>query len=100
MVPGEREGRKVTHLTKSVRRSTDVRVGGSRPISVELRTPGVLVLRERGRRTGYEVSIAACYVLAAKLYAQATAERQLRERNEKRAAQGKAPVKCLRTRRR
>lgn len=83
----------MTHLTKPVRRSTDVRVAGSRPISVELREPGILVLRERGRRVGYEVSIAACYVLGAKLYAAKVAQEKLEKKNQKRALAGKAPLK-------
>src|SRR5512137_1094605 len=86
----------MTHLTKPVKRSTDVRVGGSRPISVELREPGVLVLRERGRRTGYEVSLASCYVLGARLYAEAEARRKMEAKNAKRALAGKAPFKTTR----
>jgi len=83
----------MTHLTKTVRRSTDVRVAGSRPISVELREPGIIVLRERGRRTGYEISLAAVYVRAAQLFAEKERLRKIDEKNARRALAGKAPLK-------
>ena len=83
----------MTHLTKTIRRATDCRVAGSRPITIELREPGIIVLRERGRRIGYEVSIASCYILGAKLYAEKTRLERIEKKNAQRAARGLAPVK-------
>lgn len=76
----------MTALTKPVRRSTEARVGPSRPITVELVPPFTLRFRERGRRIGYELTIQEAFVAAAKLFARREAERKAAERKARRAA--------------
>lgn len=66
----------MTALTKTIRRSTAARVAGSRPITVELVPPYTLRFRERGRRTGYELTIQEAFVAAAKIFARREAERK------------------------
>lgn len=83
----------MTRLSKVVKRATEARVGGSRPITVELVPPFLLRFRERGRRVCYELTIQEAYVAAAKRYA----ERAARERAFSRKALRK-PVSILNTR--
>ena len=52
-----------------------------RPLMVELR-PGYLVIRQKGRRAGYEIDYRAIFEAAAKIRAR-------QEREEKRAKRGR-----------
>lgn len=75
----------MTALTKPVRRSTEARVGPSRPITVELIPPFTLRFREKGRRVGYELTIHEAFTMAAKLYAERERKRKVAEKKARRA---------------
>jgi hypothetical protein len=55
----------MTALTKKLARATEARVGPSRPITVQLIPPFTLRFRERGRRTGYELTVQEALTIAA-----------------------------------
>lgn len=75
----------MTKLTKKIRRSTEARVAGSRPIVLEIVPPYTIRLREAGRRKGFELTIQGAYEYAARL----EADRRRKERALERRARRK-----------
>ena len=78
-----------TKLTKVVRREVETATT-RRPVILELHPNGVLVVREKGRRVRYGVTVGWIFIQAAKATAADELARRKRERAERKALRNKA----------
>ena len=75
----------MTKLLKPVRRETAA-VFRRRPLIIQLEPPGIIRIKEKGKRTWYETSMEKVFSLAAKDYA-ARAALEKKKRKEAQKAQ-------------